>query len=281
MKGLKLFYLVFAAAFLIPFLIFLVMVTKVFIGLSIKNNGIETTAIVYDMATNTSENDVDYYRLYYVFKDENGIEHKGETNDCYTYYDASKYYNQEVTLSIIYDPNTFNSVQSDYTGFEIILIILPLVSIIGFIFAGALIKDIVYDVKAKKALANGTEVKATILSSNSSVTVNGVPYYKLKFEYDDINGTKHEQKTKSQYSFKEASYYEAMGTFKVKYIPGFAAISEPVDYNVMDNSNPLKPNCIELKKCQYCGSIVDDNTTTCPHCGSNDFDYIVKQKKTK
>ena len=57
----------------------------------IKNTGIHTTATANDFEFAGERNDVNYYRLCYVFNDANEEQHNGKTREQYTLNQAIQY----------------------------------------------------------------------------------------------------------------------------------------------------------------------------------------------
>lgn len=119
----------------------------------IKNTGIHTTATANNIEFAGENNDVNYYRLCYVFNDANEEQHNGKTREQYTLNQAIQYAQAHIQIEIIYNPETFESIEASYNPSNMGLWILPLVAII---FVVAFSIPLISDIKNIKQAKNGT-----------------------------------------------------------------------------------------------------------------------------
>jgi len=286
--------IIFTIAFMIP---------VVFFGLELKtflaqkdaiNNGIETTAIVYDYSNDTTENDIPLYSLYYRFYDENGNIHEGKTSCDYLYDDVEEIMDGTKEISIKYNPDTFDSVQSSFSGKpNIALYILPIFGLISVYFIFSMIKDVIVFNKHKKIIKEGTRTQGQYLGYRLYHKSNSEQYYYVQYSYKDNQGV--QQTTISKYftfNSKQITMMEQKGVVDVAYLGNestiiFDDIYKNSSATSNNNSSPVsqvsighinvfeeikvdsKP--VEKKKCEYCGEDLPDGELVCPKCGARNF----------
>ena len=109
------FFILFAIIFLIPVIILIIVFFNQPNYNYILKNGIETTAEIQSGTANTSVkiNDVHYYDIRYRFYDENNNVHFGRTSMTYTYQEIIELV-KIGTITIKYDPKTFESIEASY-----------------------------------------------------------------------------------------------------------------------------------------------------------------------
>ena len=81
--------------------------------------------------------------------------------------------------------------------------------------------DIINIIKCNKVASSGIMTEAEILNNSyeSSLTVNGTPYYSIKFRFMDENGEYHTGKTSSCFTINQINLLENSGIIKIKYDP--------------------------------------------------------------
>ena len=117
------------------------------------NTGVKTEAIVdeFSYRSNSKINDVSMYYIEYSFFDENGQSHKGKTSPSYTYSEIEEIIKNE-KVEIIYDSNTFESIETSYdkqkdfdyrarvVGAKMLFSVFGMVECFAIIFAFVLIR---------------------------------------------------------------------------------------------------------------------------------------------
>ncbi len=95
-------------------------------------------------------------------------------------------------------------------GFSVFLIIALV------IFGNAINRSII--------ASTGKATDATVISYYSGEEINGIPYYRLVFEFKDKNGNIHRGETDSHYTDYELDRYQKGSTLKIKYNDKFEAV---------------------------------------------------------
>ncbi|MCQ2556301.1 MAG: hypothetical protein MJ149_03115 [Clostridia bacterium] len=263
-KGLK---LIVAIVLTIPLVAWVVMMVNFIKNTNLVRTGKEATATVTNYASDIIINDVPMFKLYYVFTDEQGVEHEGVTSSAYTEYEAGRIH----TLQIKYN-SKFESIQADYKFTNTVLLwVLPIFGVAGIGFWIALIMEISSDGIAKKVIKFGTPKKATFLYSNSKMMVNDVPYFYIQFEYTDDKGNKKQHRTLCKYSYEEQAFFQQLGEFDIKEYHGHVAVNQKIDIAELNKKLKRQETGIMYKTCNYCGSTISVADKKCPNCGSNDF----------
>ena len=149
------FFLIFAIAFAIPVAIISFFFAQNINYAYIAANGIKTTGYVIPDSywSNLSINDVDYYHVEYYFYDEYGITYYGKTSDAYLYYEVLQL--EDIgEISIKYDPNTFDSIESTFDLFKDGTTFIFIIFLVAFGIA-----DIIFWVISIKTIKNNIYVK--------------------------------------------------------------------------------------------------------------------------
>ena len=129
--------------------------------------------------------------------------------------------------------------------------------------------------RIRRVVKNGTESIGYFESSSISVTVNNVPYYKIRFSYNDNNGQPHMTRTMKTYTWGEVERLRSMGQFRIKFYNNWAVISEDprqLSRAAQMSNNPNFNNQAPLPRmetCMYCNSKISANATNCRACGAN------------
>ncbi|MCQ2564367.1 MAG: hypothetical protein MJ152_00660 [Clostridia bacterium] len=263
-KGLK---LIFAIVFTIPLVVWAFLMVNFIKDTNLVRTGKEATATVTTFASDVMINDVPMFKLYYVFTDDQGMEHEGVTSAAYTQYQAEHTH----TLQIKYN-SKFESIQADYKCTNTILLwVLPIFGVVGIGFWVALILEIKGDGTSKQVIKLGTPKKATFLYANSKMMVNDVPYFYIQFEYTDEQGNKKQQRTQCKYSYEEQAFFQQLGEFDIKEYHGHVAVNQKIDIAELNKKLKRQEAGIMYKTCNYCGSTISVADKKCPNCGSNDF----------
>ena len=223
-----------------PILLFICIVFSLFsIGLGIgfggsilKNNSLaknapytDVPATVTGMNSNTTINNVPYYYLTYTYVHE-GQTFNGRTSSAYTLNDAGKLQETQ-SLRIRHDGNG-NSIQDDYTvGSDALFLIIP--GVFGLVSIGLLI-GVFVSLKnyfnAKAIIRDGRQGRGRMIAYNSTVRVNGVPYFRIEFACLDSRNNQKTVKTPSVFTYREALYLESLGEFAIKFNDKTAIIVE-------------------------------------------------------
>lgn len=102
--------------------------------------------------------------------------------------------------------------------------------LVGVAVAAAGISVIIYQtvsrMRERNIVKNGADGIGTFIDAFSNVSVNGVPYYCVKFLFEDETGRAVTVKTAAKFGFDEAECYRAAGQFKIKYIGTRAVIAQ-------------------------------------------------------
>lgn len=264
-------FLVMALFFMIPTIILFVMLGNHFSRKIIVLNGTQTEAEVVSYSSNVTENDVKLYKLKFLFYDEQGNQHFGET--------SSKYLYEEVvdiqTVIIKYNSN-FKAVEADYklNGVNIILFIIlgifTLADVLLWITFG---KDVHQIKLGKVLLVSGYDAVAECLPMETiNLTINGVPYYRIKYKYTDHYGVEHITKSREFYTYPQMMYLSTKGTIDIKEDGKHSVIAEDVKNVSLANLQQVDtPKKKAKKQCMYCGSVFDEDCNFCSKCGSNNF----------
>lgn len=113
-------------------------------------------------------------------------------------------------------------------------------------------------VKAGNVLKKGKKTIGHFISEKGIGSMNGVPYYKIYFDYTDEKGIRHEVLSAQTFTTDEMQRYQQSIGFAVKYIGDRAAID--TDGEVFIEGEKI------LTACEYCGTIFDGDK--CPNCGA-------------
>lgn len=242
-------------------------------------NGTETVATVLP---DTKElvvtiNNVDYYSIEYYFYAEDGTKHYGETTDTYKSYQIEELIDKG-TLLIKYDPKTFESIESSYkldnsknNGQIIIVLIFGSVSALLWVLVfGVGMTNIKRLKLEKKVLLEGKEYIATVSDINTTLTINGVPRYKIIYSWIGEDGRVVTGKTECKYF-----YQEAIDIKNNKHIIIRAIGPNSVVYKLPEVDNPGTNLQEILDKseqvnyfCEYCGGAISKETKKCDSCGA-------------
>lgn len=227
--------------------VLLIILAVVFIGLSIGlfeinfipkaadkkvlQNGVETTATVESVYSNTKINGKPYYYIEFIYKNEKGEYITAKTNAAYTfekllnmnviYYDTiyNDYYIPEnATIQIKYLGN--KAVAKDYVESKsnsIMYIVSGIFLLFGLIAFATSISIFVKKGKYNKLLKTGVEGEGRFMSKKVGISVNREKYYKIKFSFTNENGQFTEYETDAIYRELEANVIETMKTFPIKY----------------------------------------------------------------
>ena len=253
----------------------------------IVDTGIETTAEVVEVNPSTiTVMNVTYYSLKFVFEDEFGIKHTGDTTYAFTYEDLLKL---ELNNSILikYDPETLESVEAEFNSkdnpsIKVSIVALVVVGIVGLILWIVAIRIILKAFIKQSVLRNGQETTAEVIKIGSNVRVNGKPLYFIEYRWRDNLGNSHNTQTGADYTEEIAKELASRGNIIIKVKGKHSAIvvdkeveyssrSNPKTYieeqsykDILLNRTPIR----ETKKCNYCGQVIEDNANFCPNCGA-------------
>lgn len=265
----KIFLIIGLAFFVIPFIIWCICLGSFIKNVNIAKYGTETTATVVSYSSNVEVNGQKIYKVEYEFEDTNGVKHTGCSSARYTYSTARSM----ETLKIKYNKN-FESIEADFKyTYQVELWFLPIFFVIGASFLVAFIAEIIYKKQMKRVLQFGTETEGRFVETYSNITVNNIKMYKIVYEYNDEYDDVVTRKTKSDYTYEQAMFYQSLGKFKIKYLKGKSAIVESYSAkfaNELKNRQSVPLN-LRKKQCLYCDSVVDYNENKCSNCGSKKF----------
>ena len=132
-----------------------------------------------------------------------------------------------------------------FVGVGTAVFIAGLVGFIKIIRSGSVLK------KGKKTIGH-------FISEKGIGSMNGVPYYKINFDYTDDEGIRHEVLSAQTFTTSEIQRYKNSKGFAVKYIGDNDAID--VNGEVFTEGEKI------LTTCEYCGTIFDGEK--CPNCGA-------------
>jgi len=130
--------------------------------------------------------------------------------------------------------------------------------VIGFAALTAGIVGVIKLIRAGAVLKKGKKTIGHFVCERGIGSMNGVPYYKITFNYTDDNGRYHEVLSAQAFTAAEMQRYKNSKGFTIKYIDERAAID--VDGEVFIEGEKI------LTTCEYCGTIFDGDK--CPNCGA-------------
>ena len=276
------FFLIFAIAFAIPVAIISFFFAQNINYAYIAANGIETTGYVIPDSywSNLSINDVDYYHVEYYFYDDYGITYYGKTSDAYLYYEVLQL--EDIgEISIKYDPNTFDSIESTFDLFKdgttlIFIIFLVAFGIADIIFWVISIKTIKNNIALINVEKSGTEYDAVVTHINTNLTVNGVEKFKVYYTWKNEMGQEFSGSSNSKYVYYQAKNLEDLKNIRIKAIGNKSYILTDPDSIHIDHNNPSQEQVeqnidsvpVRQEYCDYCGEKVSSSDVYCPNCGA-------------
>ena len=113
-------------------------------------------------------------------------------------------------------------------------------------------------IRAKAVLKKGKKTVGHFISELGIGAMNGVPYFKINFDFTDDKGVRHEVLSAQTFTTTEMQRYKDSKGFTVKYIGERAAID--VGGEVFSDKDDV------LTACEYCGTLFDGDK--CPNCGA-------------
>jgi hypothetical protein len=243
----------------------------------ISNNGNLRVAVVEDISSNMSVNEVPYYRIHFRYEGKGGVWINGKTNSAYTRFQAEQI-KQKGEINIRVSGN--RAVADDFKGtpghgfFWIFVIAFGGVGIgMGTAFVWMLMVSLI----AGRVRLRGFDGEGYYIDSRSGIVVNGVPRYKLEFGFKTASGQDFVMKTPSKYSGWQVDALRNMGTFRIKYLGKHAIITEKITWGARDNRKHNAQGRANLgqqmqqqppvrKRCEFCGAVRKDNV--CGYCGN-------------
>ena len=109
----------------------------------------------------------------------------------------------------------------------------------------------------------------------SNVTINNVPYYKIKFYWEKPDGTRMNSTSDSDYTHNEAQYFCTQGKFRIRSKGDNAVIVEQPFEMIEKSGKPFElletadlPDTNEPVYCEYCGCYLKAEDSKCPNCGA-------------
>lgn len=188
---------------------------------SLINNGIEIDAeIIPDSATtNTTVNGEPFYSINYRFVVDE-LTYTGKTSNSYTYSEIDRL--EEIgRIKIIYDPETFESIEASYsytndTSFNVGLIFIAIFGTVDLVFWLLAIRRIYKNYRTSKVKKTGIEYTAIVEGINSNMKVNGMPYYMITYSWNDGFGNRYTTTSPSDYPESVAFEIENAKYIKIK-----------------------------------------------------------------
>lgn len=241
-------------------------------------NGIETEATLIEGSerSSVSVNDVNYYCVDYYFFDENMVKHYGTTSESFSYYDLWQLFENE-TIMIKYDPKNFDSIEAFYNSSKdkgknittTFIIVFAIIDSILWLFAILKIKR---NFKLRKILNVGKEFSAKVVKFDSNMVVNGVPRYKVYYNWISDTGESIQGVSPSIYKLQEAEALQNMRDIQIKAIGKDSVIISKPDF-CFDNHEQVVHNHSAIQednqlKCDYCGHNITEKDTYCGNCGA-------------
>ena len=112
------------------------------------------------------------------------MEHQGKTSSSFTYSQIMAI-NQQGTILIKYDPNTFDSVESSYQINKIETIIFYVLLFVDVAFIIANIVTFLITKNKEKIAISGKEYTAEFVAYKSNLSVNNLKLYNIVYTWVD------------------------------------------------------------------------------------------------
>ena len=250
-------------------------------------NGIETTAEVVDVNSSTiTYLDVKYYSVKYVFKDGSGVKHDGDSTHTFTYSDLLLL-ELDNTILIKYDPETFESIEADYSsknnpsliGSTIALVLVGITDLVLWVVAIRIIANAFIKIWVLK---NGEETTAEVVNIHSNVRVSNRHLYYIKYKWTDSLGNVRISKTGADYSEEIARELLSRQNIIIKAKGKHSAIV--VDREIKESAKNITTPYMaqhsfeenifinktseEIRRCNHCNQVVERKSNFCPNCGA-------------
>lgn len=239
---------------------------------NILKTGIETQAEIIDgnYESNLEVMGTSYYRLEYIFVDENNYKHQGKTSETFTYADVLNFI-ESGYITIKYNPKTFESIESSYHITASIRSSMIIAGVFIVLDLGSWILAIVLVIKEFKKVrisSTGKEYDAVFVSYDSHFDITDNPMYSVSYTWKDEFGQIKNGKSGPEYSYQEARALKNAGTFNIKVVGKESVITTNIFELSMHHFETIKKNKSETTTCVYCGTVYDKKLDRCPSCGA-------------
>ena len=239
----------------------------------ILKTGIEVQAeIISDSySSNLEVMETKYYKIEYIFVDENNIKHQGTTSESLTYADVLNLL-ESGYINIKYNPETFESIESSYhitSSIRSQMIISGIIIVLDL--AAWIIAIVCVILEIRKAIISniGKEYKAVFISYDSFLNISDTQLYSISYTWKDEYGQIKNGKSKPFFTYHEANALKNAGTFDIKVIGKKSIITADFSKLSIHNFETIKKKKSETFTCAYCCTVYDKILERCPSCGAS------------